>query len=86
MEAVAIKRKLIDISPVVFERLQAKAIRQGVSLKKYIENMLEADSADMDSVAPEGVSSPGIISLIGIARNGATVDWEDDRLNYLLSK
>lgn len=86
MESAALKRKLIDISPSVFSKLSIKAGRKGVSLKRYIEDLLEDDSADMEAVAPKGVHSAGIISLIGIARGAAAADWEDERMKYLLSK
>ena len=40
----------------------------------------------MGPVVPEGVTAPGIISLIGIAKGKADIDWEEERLKYLLSK
>jgi len=86
MSTATVKRKLIDIQPAVFEKLSLKAGREGVSLKRYIENLLEEDSWSVDADVPEGISSPEIISLIGIAKGKASVDWEDDRLKYLLSK
>lgn len=87
MEAATIKRKLIDIRPSVFEKLSIKAGRKGVSLKRYIEDMLERDSEDVDALAPAGVSSGRVISLIGAARGSAVdINWEEERLKYLLSK
>lgn len=87
MEAVTIKRKLIDIRPSVFEKLSIKAGREGVSLKRYIEDMLERDSEDVETLAPAGVSSSKVISLIGAARGSAfDINWEEERLKYLLSK
>lgn len=86
MKTVALKRKLIDIKPSVFEKLTVKARCQGVSLKRYIESLLEEDTADMKTSSPEGVSSKNIISLIGIAKGAAAMDWEQQRLHYLLSK
>lgn len=86
MPAAVLKRKLIDINPTVFEKLSFKARREGISLKKYIENLLEEDSADVEATLPEGVRSKRIGSLIGIAKNAASEDWEDQRLQYLLSK
>ena len=41
MSSATLRRKLIDIQPVVFEKLTVKAGREGVSLKRYIENLLE---------------------------------------------
>lgn len=86
MNSATLRRKLIDIQPVVFEKLTVKAGQEGVSLKRYIENLLEKDTAGMGPVVPEGVTAPGIISLIGIAKGKADIDWEDERLKYLLSK
>ena len=87
MEAATIKRKLIDIRPSVFEKLSIKAGREGVSLKRYIEDMLERDSEDVEALAPAGVSSSKVISLIGAAKGSTVhVDWEEERLKYLLVK
>ncbi len=87
MEAATIKRKLIDIRPSVFEKLSIKAGREGVSLKRYIEDMLERDSEDVEALAPAGVSSSKVISLIGAAKGSTVhVDWEEERLKYLLAK
>ncbi|MBR6456990.1 MAG: hypothetical protein IKS71_00185 [Bacteroidales bacterium] len=85
MEAIAIRRKLIDLKPDVFRALSVKAKKRGITLKKYIENVLETEAVDSDIKVPEGVTSPKVISLIGIAK-GAEVDWEEERLNYLMSK
>lgn len=87
MKAATIKRKLIDIRPSVFEKLSIKAGRKGVSLKRYIEDMLERDSEDVETLAPAGVSSDRVLSLIGAAKGpAADVDWEEERLKYLLAK
>ena len=85
MEPVANKRKLIDLRPEVFRGLSLKARKRGVTLKRYIENVLEEDAADTEAAIPSGVTSPKIISLIGLAK-GADMDWEEERLNYLLQK
>jgi len=85
MNTTTARRKLIDIHPTVFEKLSVKAERQGVSLKRYIENLLEQDSHGMDAIIPEGVTDQRIISLIGIAKASDT-DIQDERLDYLLSK
>jgi len=57
-----------------------------VSRKRNTENLLEEDSLSVDATFPEGVSSPEIISLIGISKEQSSVDWEDERLKYHLSK
>ena len=80
------RRKLVDIKPDVFNVLADKARRRDVSLKRYIEDLIERDAGSSDVVVPEGVTSQKIISLIGIARSGAHLDWEEERLKYLLSK
>lgn len=83
---LASKRKLIDIRPFIFDKLSIKAGREGVSLKRYIENLLEKDVEDMKAVVPEGISSPAVISLIGVCSGDASDDWEEERLKYLLAK
>ena len=80
-------RKLIDIKPAVFQSLSVKAKRKGVSLKRYIEDLLESDSLQDRPAVPEGVTDPGIISLIGVAKPVVnSEDVNDDRLQYILSK
>ena len=83
METVAAHRKLIDIKPSVFEELSLVAQSHGVSLKRYIENLLEEAC-----VSRKSAYSPGISRLIGSARpKGMDLSSiEDDRLQYLLSK
>ena len=49
-------RKLIDIKMSVFETLSRKARLKGVSLKRYIEDLLEEDSRKGDIPVPEGVT------------------------------
>ena len=79
-------RKLIDIKTSVFQVLSHKAQRRGVSLKRYIEDLLEADSLQ-DRPNLDGVSNQKILSLIGIAKPTIALDSiEDDRLKYILSK
>lgn len=76
-------RKLIDIKPSVFETLSMEAARQGISLKRFIENLLE-------NACPRKTAdrASGIGRLIGSAlpkdKDIASID--DDRLKYLLSK
>ncbi|MBO4340185.1 MAG: hypothetical protein J5835_01980 [Bacteroidales bacterium] len=75
-------RKLIDIKPAVFDSLSLEAARKGVSLKHFIEDLLEK-ACPRNEQAPEGISR-----LIGSAlpRNKALSEIDDDRLQYLLSK
>ena len=80
-------RKLIDIKAPVFRVLSGKAQKRGVSLKRYIEDLLEADSREGGTHAPEGVSDPKILSLIGVAKPVRPSEVVDDgRLTYILSK
>jgi len=83
----AVTRKLIDIKAPVFRALSNKARREGVSLKRYIENLLESDASAGIPDAPEGVTDPKILSLIGMAKPTVPVDnIDDDKLHYILSK
>lgn len=81
--AVVPHRKLIDLKPAVFDSLSLEAERQGMSLKKYIETLLE------NACPPKPVgNSSGIYRLIGSAlpQEGDLSSLDDDRLQYLLSK
>lgn len=40
----------------------------------------------MKNKLPEGVTSQKILSLIGVAKGAEEVDWEEERLKYILSK
>jgi hypothetical protein len=83
----AVTRKLIDIKAPVFRVLSNKALREGVSLKRYIENLLESDASAETPDAPEGVTDPRVLSLIGMAKPTVPVESiEDDKLRYILSK
>lgn len=81
--AIKVHRKLIDIKPEVFDSLTYEANRNGVSLKRYIEDMLE-------KACPRRTSnfSPRITRLIGSAKpKGVDLSSiDDDRLQYLLAK
>ena len=80
-------RKLIDIKAPVFRNLTLKAKRKGVSLKRYIEDLLEEAAREDRHVAPEGVTDGKILSLIGMAKPAIRpADLEDDRLQYILNK
>lgn len=83
METAVAHRKLIDIKPDVFDSLSLEAARKGVSLKRFIEDLLENACPRQ---AAFGNSSIG--RLIGSAKP-KHIDLsaiEDDRLQYLLSK
>jgi len=90
MEAPGIqKRKLIDLKPFVFDALSAEASRRKISLKRLIENTLEEQASQIMPESTTGVKlSPAIRRLIGSAKpvSGSSVDFEDERLKYLLSK
>lgn len=80
-------RKLIDIKAPVFNSLSLKAKRKGVSLKRYIEDLLEEDAYKEHRDAPAGVTDGMILSLIGLAKPVIRPsDLEDDRLQYILNK
>ena len=80
-------RKLIDIKAPVFNSLALKARRKGVSLKRYIEDLLEEDASTEHRAAPAGVTDGKVLSLIGLAKPSIRPsDLEDDRLQYILNK
>ena len=80
-------RKLIDIKAPVFNSLALKARRKGVSLKRYIEDLLEEDASTEHRAAPAGVTDGKVLSLIGLAKPTIRPsDLEDDRLQYILNK
>ena len=83
----ATTRKLIDIKAPVVMSLSTKARKKGVSLKKYIEDLLEEDAMKGVQPAPKGVTDTRILSLIGMAKPTVSPeDIDDDRLKYILSK
>lgn len=83
------KRKLIDIRMPVFETLSMEAQRKNVSLKKFIESLLETKAEEIQQT-PFSVTPPSemLRKLIGSA--GAEPlspeELEDERLKYLLAK
>lgn len=86
MKTAAVTRKLIDIKAPIMKRLSLKAAGKGMSLKKYIESLLEAEAiSSSEEGLIEGVSSEAIIGLIGIAKLPDGVEL-DDRAKYILSK
>jgi hypothetical protein len=87
MDTVAAKRKLIDLKGPVFETLSLQARRQGVSLKKYIEGVLEDDARAHQAEWAGRVTDTRILGLVGIAKHAvAQADPDDERLQYILSK
>jgi hypothetical protein len=70
------------------QTLSFKAKTRGVSLKKYIENLLESDAQKSESREDlSRITSSAIRGLIGIGHfDGRIEDLEDDRLQYILSK
>ena len=83
----AVKRKLIDIKPNVFDSLTIQARGKGVSLKKYIEDLLEKESQKKASGIPPTVKDARIIGLLGIGKRAvAALDPNYDRAHYILSK
>ena len=87
---VSNKRKLIDIKMPVFQTLSEEAVRQDISLKRLIENMLETAARDINREYGSAViaMNPKIHRLIGSAKpkDGKPADIQDERLQYLLSK
>ena len=89
METVHTIRKLIDIKAPIMSRLSIKAAARGVSLKKYIENLLEENAADISRDEKlTKITSSKIRNLVGIAQlhNRERSNTEDERLQYILSK
>lgn len=82
------KRKLIDLSGPVFAVLTWQARKEGISLKKYIERLLEEDAARHRSGIPSQVTDPRILGLVGIGKGvlSSLETASDDRLQYILSK
>lgn len=83
------KRKLIDIRMPVFETLSEEAQRTNVSLKKFIESLLEMKAEEIRqneiSVTPP---SDLLRKLVGSARSEqfSPEELEEERLKYLLAK
>ena len=81
-QASAAHRKLIDLKPAVFNALSSEAARNGVSLKRHIEIILER------ACPKPSVQESGISRLIGSAlpKDSDYSSIADERLQYLLSK
>lgn len=89
MQTVALKRKLIDLKPGVVGILAEKAALAGVSLKRYLETILEEEALKSERDRKlENVRSQRIRNLVGIIRmEPSKIEAiEDDRLKYILSK
>ncbi|MBR4801868.1 MAG: hypothetical protein IK041_03565 [Bacteroidales bacterium] len=83
----SVKRKLIDIPEDVFRKLSILAKKEGVSLKKYIENLLVKNVRTANGVLSEGDYDDDILYLAGIAVDRHPEENKnDDRLQYLLNK
>lgn len=84
---VATKRKLIDIHPAVFDSLTILARGKNMSLKKYIESLLEDEASRRTPHIPSAVKDPRVISLVGMAKHAVNaMDPNDERAQYILSK
>lgn len=83
---VTAKRKLIDIQSATFTTLSEEASRQRISLKKYIENLLEQTASSLKQ--QQATVAPQILRLVGSAlpKDRNISDIDDDRLRYILSK
>ena len=82
----ATKRKLLDIKQSVFDALSYEASKKRISLKRYIEEILEEAS-----IAQRGNRqghSQAVTKLMGSAlpKQGDIAAIDDDRLKYILSK
>lgn len=86
MESVTTHRKLIDIQTPAFEALQQEAARKNISLKRYIENLLDQEAAGIRLRQRE--LNPGVLRLLGsaIPKDRSIAEIDDDRLRYILSK
>ena len=83
----SVKRKLIDIPEDVFDKLTVLARKEGVSLKKLIEDILKEKARETDSLLCEDITDPDIRYLAGILKDKhPEINKDDDRLQYLLNK
>jgi len=80
------RRKLIDIQANTFNALQAEASRKRLSLKKYIEGILDQEAQVIRRQQMK--MNPQILRLVGSARpkTHSLSDIDDERLHYILSK
>ena len=87
MNTAAVTRKLIDIKAPVMKRLSMKAAGKGMSLKRYIESLLEAEAlAFSGEKSVEGVTSERILGLIGALKLPDSIMIDDEKAKYILSK
>lgn len=47
---------------------------------------MRMENDELKNRLPEEVTSQKVLSLIGVAKGAEEVDWEKERLKYLLSK
>lgn len=82
----ATKRKLIDIKQSVFDALSYEASKKRISLKRYIEEILE--EASITQRGNHQGHSQAVTKLMGSAlpKQGDIAAIDDDRLEYILSK
>lgn len=86
MSGAVVTRKLIDVKAPVIRLLSKKAAVKGMSLKRYMEYVLETDALDSrESKTVEGVHSEAILGLIGVAKMPEGIEL-DERAKYILSK
>ena len=85
MKNVGVTRKLIDIKNPILDMLKSRAKKKGVSLKRYMEDVLEEDAMRHD-VDLSGID-PRVRSLIGIVRQPSGEELaSDEKARYILSK
>lgn len=83
---ITTRRKLIDIPSRTFDTLNEAAARKSISLKRYIENLLEQEAGHI-RLGQRDVN-PAVLRLLGSARPNKSklAEIEDERLRYILSK
>ena len=79
------KRIRIDLEIPVLEALQVLAFDRGVSVKEYMEQIFTEEAMRQVPSIPSSVTSPKVLSLLGIGRRG-NIDPGDERSQYILSK
>lgn len=85
--SASVKRKLIDLPQDVFDKLTILARKEGVSLKKLIEDILKDKAYEQDNLLSDSITDPDIRYLAGIIRDkNPEINKDDDRLQYLLNK
>lgn len=84
--AITTRRKLIDIPSRTFDTLNEEAARKNISLKRYIENLLDQEAGTIR--LGQRAVNPHVLRLLGSARpnHSKLAEIEDERLRYILSK